>query len=138
MLRNRHFAVWISAIVFFVLGALWYTVLQAPWLAGIGKTLDGLTREQGGSPLPYAVAFVSILVVCYTLAWLLDRTNGRSIGAGVRLGAIVALGFIAAMLALNYAFEFRSPQLWLINAGYALVGLCIAGGILGSRIRRTD
>jgi hypothetical protein len=138
MLRNRHVAVWISAIVFFLLGAFWYTALQAPWLAGIGKTLDELTREQGGSPLPYAVAFASLLVVCYTLAWLLARTNARSIGAGVRLGAVVAVGFVAAMLALNYGFEFRSPRLWLINAGYSLVGLCTAGGILGRHLRRTN
>ena len=133
MLRNRHVAVWIAAIVFFVLGALWYTALQTAWLAGIGKTLEQLTLEQGESPLPYAVGFAAILVACYTLDWLLDRTQGRSAGAGARLGAVVALGFVAAVLALNYGFESRSPLLWLINAGYALVGLGIAGGIIGGR-----
>ena len=135
MLRNRHVAVWIAAIVFFVLGALWYTALQTAWLAGIGKTLEQLTLEQGESPLPYAVGFAAILVACYALDWLLDRTQGRSAGAGVRLGAAVALGFVGAVLALNYGFESRSPLLWLINAGYALVGLCIAGGIIGGRSR---
>ena len=138
MLRNRHVAVWISAIVFFALGAIWYSVLQAPWLAGIGKTLEDLTREQNASALPYAVGYVSILVMCYTLAWLLDRMDARSVAAGIRLGAIVAVGLVAAALALNYGFESRSPRLWLINAGYAFVGLCVVGGILGGRSRRSS
>src|SRR5512139_311290 len=84
-LRNRHVAVWIAAIVFFMLGALWYTARQVPWLAGVGKTLVELTREQGGSALPYAIGFVSVLVVCYALARLVDRTTGRAVAAGVRL-----------------------------------------------------
>ena len=65
----RHIAVWIAAIVFFVLGAIWYTVLSARWLAAIGKTMEQITAEQGGSPLPYVIGFVAILVMCYALSW---------------------------------------------------------------------
>jgi hypothetical protein len=52
------------------------------------------------------------------------------------LGAAVALGFIAANLALNYGFERRSVVLWVINAVYAVVGLSIAGAIIGGWKRR--
>ena len=43
----RHIAVWIAAIVFFVLGAIWYTVLSARWLAAIGKTMEQIDRRAG-------------------------------------------------------------------------------------------
>jgi hypothetical protein len=52
------------------------------------------------------------------------------------LGAAVAAGFIAANLALNYGFEWRSVTLWLINGAYAVVGLAIAGAIIGGWKRR--
>jgi len=127
----RHVAVWIASIVFFVLGAIWYSVMAAPWMAAIGKTMDELTREQGASPLPYIVGFAAILVMCYTLAWLMHRLQTVTLAAGLRLGAIIAIGFIAATLALNYGFEARSVTLWLINSVYVTVGLALAGAIIG-------
>jgi hypothetical protein len=127
----RHLAVWIASIVFFVLGAIWYSVMAAPWAAGIGKTMDQLAREQAGSPLPYAIGFVAILVMCYTLAWLMHRLQAATLSSGLRVGAIVAIGFVAATLALNYGFESRSVMLWMINSVYVVVGLALAGAIIG-------
>ena len=132
----KHLATWIAAIVFFVLGAVWYTVLSSRWLAAIGKTMEGLGAEQGGSPLPYVIGFVAILVMCYSLAWLIERLQATTLRAGMRLGAGVALGFIAANLALSYGFESRPVTLWLINGVYAVVGLAIAGAIIGGWKRR--
>ena len=127
----RHLAVWVAAIAFFALGAVWYTVLARPWLAGIGKTMEQLQAESGGSPLPYITGFLAILVMCYLLAWLLGRLDAQTFAAGLRTGAAIGVGFIGAMLVLNYGFEARSPTLWLIYAGYAIVGLTIAGAIIG-------
>jgi hypothetical protein len=127
----RHVAVWIASIVYFVLGAIWYSVMKAPWTAGIGKTVDEIDRAHAASPLPYVVGFVAILVMCYTLAWLMQRVNAATLVAGLRLGAIVSMGFVAATLALNYGFEARSLTLWLINSAYVVVGLTLAGAIIG-------
>jgi len=124
-------AVWIASIVFFVLGAIWYSLMTAQWVAGIGKTMDQLSREHGSSPLPYVVGFVAILVMCYTLAWLMQQLQAATLVSGLRLGATVAIGFIAATLALNYGFEARSLTLWLINSVYLIVGLALAGAIIG-------
>jgi len=128
---GRHLAVWIASIVFFVLGAIWYSVMATAWVAAIGKSMEQLTREHGASPLPYVVGFVAILVMCYTLAWLMHRVHATTLIDGLRLGAIVAIGFIAATLALNYGFEARSVTLWLINSVYLVVGLALAGAIIG-------
>lgn len=134
----RHLAVWIASIVFFVLGAVWYGLVGAAWVAAIGKTMDQIAREQGGSPLPYLVGFVAILVMCYTLAWLMQRLGAATLAGGLRLGATIAGGFIAATLALNYGFEARSVTLWLINSAYVVVGLALAGAIIGGWKRAAE
>ena len=136
MSAARHVAVWIAAIAFFVLGAIWYNLLSAQWLAAIGKTVDQMATDQGSSPLPFVIGFVAILVMCYTLAWLIERLQATTLAGGMGLGAVVALGFIAANLALNYGFEWRSVTLWAINAVYAVAGLAIAGAIIGGWKRR--
>jgi hypothetical protein len=134
---GRHVAVWIASIVFFVLGAIWYSVMQAPWLAGIGKSVDEVANAHAASPMPYVVGFGAILVMCYTLAWLMQRLEALTLVGGLRIGVIVSIGFMAATLALNYGFEARSVTLWLINSAYAVVGLALAGAIIGGWKRAT-
>jgi len=132
MHKLNHVAVLVAAVVFFALGAVWYTVLQSPWLAGIGKTVDQLTKENGGSPLPFVIGFLAVLVMCYTLGWIVQRGMQPTAGNGALTGATVAFGIVGATLALNYGFEARGFTLWLINAGYVFVGLVIAGAIIGA------
>ena len=132
MKSTNHAAVVVAAIVFFALGAVWYTVLAAaPWAAGIGKTMEQLKMESGGSFMPMVTGFIAILVMCYALNSLLTRLGDTTTASGAKVGAFVALGFVAASLALHYGFELRSVSLWTINSGYVLVGLTIAGAIIG-------
>ena len=131
-MKTNHAAVILAAVLFFVLGAVWYTLLAVPWLAGIGKTMEQIEREHGGSMLPFVVGFIAVLVMCYTLNWIIGRAlEPPTSGSGAMSGAIVALGLIGATMALNYGFEARSVSLWLINAVYVLVGLAMAGAIIG-------
>ena len=131
-MKTNHAAVILAAVLFFVLGAVWYTLLAAPWLAGIGKTVEQIEREHGGSMLPFIVGFIAVLVMCYTLNWIIGRgLEPPTAGSGAMSGGVVALGLIGATLALNYGFEARGVSLWFINAVYVLVGLAMAGAIIG-------
>ena len=127
----NHVAVWVAGIVQFLLGAAWYTLLGQAWMAGIGKTREQLTAEIGHSPLPYAIALGAALVIAYTLAWLLPKVGSQSAGSGAKTGAALALALIGSTLATNYGFEARPVSLWLINAGYAVVGMTLMGAIVG-------
>jgi hypothetical protein len=131
----RHVSIVVAAIVVFILGAVWYTALADAWMAGIGKTREQLM--QAGSPaLSYGLGFVAILVMCYLVAALLARVSATGVASGARTGALAGL-LPAACIALNYAFEMRPVSLWVINAGYAVVGLAIAGAIIGGWTRRS-
>lgn len=132
MKATNHLAVFVAAVAFFALGAAWYNIFSGPWLSGIGKTTEQLAKDGGGTALAFAVGFLAILVMCYTLAWIVHRGMQPSAGNGALTGATVAFGIVGAMLALNYGFEARGLTLWLINAGYAFVGLVIAGAIIGA------
>jgi len=127
----NHVAVWVAGIIQFVLGAGWYTALGRIWMAGIGKDEIQLAAEMGHSPLPYIVSLATGVVIAYTLAWLLPRIGAASAAAGAKTGVVLGLGLIGSTLAQNYAFEARPISLWLVNAGYMVVGMGITGGILG-------
>lgn len=95
-----------------------------------------IARENGASPLPYVIGFLAILVMCYTLAWIVQRGMEPTAGNGALTGATVAFGIVGAALALNYGFEICGVTLWLINSGYVLVGLVLAGAIIGGWKRK--
>ena len=121
----------VAAVVYFFIGAIWYGQFSVAWLAGIGKTLAELEAENPGAR-PYVVGFASVLVACATLGWLIARTGATGWAGGAKLGVVLAVGIVGAQLALNYGFESRSVSLWLINTGYPVVGLGIAGAIIGA------
>jgi len=131
MKSTNHAAVIVAAVVFFAIGAGWYTMLADPWMAGIGKSMEQLAKDGAGSPVPMVIGFVAILVMCYTLNSLLNKLGETTAGGGAMTAALLALGLVGANIALNYGFEMRGIVLWLINSGYALVGLVVAGAIIG-------
>ncbi len=133
----NHVAVWVAGVVQFLLGAGWYTLLGSAWMVGIGKTQAQLMAEHGNSPMPYIISLVAALVVAYTIAWLLPKLGRQTAAGGIRTGAVLALALIGTTLAQNYGFEARSPSLWLINAGYMVVGMAIMGAIVGHWKKRT-
>ena len=127
----NHLAAIVAGLVQFAFGAVWYSVFAQPWMTGIGKTREQLMAENGNSPAPYIIAVVTAVIVAYTIAWLLPRLDARSAGGGMRVGVTLALTLVATTIALNYGFEGRSVSLWLINAGYMVVGMGIMGAIVG-------
>ena len=120
----------VAAVAYFVLGAVWFTVLSAPWLEGIGKTREELMR--GGNPaLAYLAAFVSDVVIAWALAWLIIATGQATARRGALLGGLVWLGFVSTTMGTAVVFERRSLEDFAITAGYPFVGLLIMGIIVG-------
>ena len=50
--------------------------------------------------------------------------------SGTKLGALTGFCFCAAAVGVNYLYEKKPCSLFLINAGYAIVGNIIAGIII--------
>ena len=124
-------AVILAAVAHFVLGAIWFTVLQKPWLASVGKTLGELMRE-GNATLGYVVAFGANLIIACVLARLMIALGRTTVMAGIALAALLWLGFTATTMGTAFVFEARSLEGFAIIAGYPLVGMLIMGAILGA------
>ena len=132
----NHVAVWVAGIVHFIIGAAWYTALGRFWLTAIGKTEAQVKADQPNMAIPLIIAVVVAIIIAYALAWLLPKLGGLSAVAGARIGFLLALVLIATTLAMNYGFEARSIALWLINAGYMIIGMAAMGAIIGGWKRK--
>ncbi len=128
-------AVMVAAIVHFFLGAVWFTVFKAQWLANLGMTQEQLMAKAGPGPIfyPYIVSFLCNVVIARVLGQVIIATSqAPSLFHGVRVAFSAWGGFVATTFLTSYVFEMKHWMGWAINAGYPLVGMLLMGAILGA------
>lgn len=123
-------AVVVAAIAYWMLGAPWFSMLQKPWLLGIGKTVEQIHASGMPKWLPHVVTLIANFAMAYVLGWLIVALGWQGLAHGAQVGAFLWV-LIGAAFATEYAFEARSIQIFAINAGYPLVGMMVMGAILG-------
>jgi uncharacterized protein DUF1761 len=129
--RTNYAAVAVSALVYWLLGAVWYGFLfSKPWME-----LEHMTDAQAKSMnpvLPYIITFALNLLIALVLAQICAWRNANTAARGAAVGILLWIGFIGPVTFTSYMYEMRPMQLFAINEFYALVGLCLMGAILGA------
>ncbi len=127
----NYWAVVVSAVAYFVLGALWYSpaLFGHAWMRGTKKTKEEI--KASASPFNYVFALITSFVACYGVARIMLWAGGNSIQDGITTALLVGVCFVLTSMAINDNFEDRPKGLTLINVLYHMVGLIIAGIIIG-------
>ena len=135
-MKTNYAAVFVAAIAYWLLGALWYGVLfGARWMV-----LENISMEQAKSMnpvLPYVVSFILNILIAYSLAQICIWRNANTAGRGASVGVLLWIGFIGPITYTTYMYELRPWQLFAINGFYPLVGLCLMGAILGAWTKKS-
>ena len=130
-MKTNYMAIVVSAVAYWMLGALWYGVLFGQrWMA-----LEGITTEQAKSTnpvLPYAITLALNLLMAFVLAQLCLWRNANTAARGAALGILLWIGIVGPIVFTTYMYEMRSKELFAINEFYPLAGLCLMGAVLGA------
>ena len=122
-------AVVASMVVAMALGSVWYSQMM------FGKIwqeeLKIKAKEMGGAD-PTAAMVGAALLTLIQGTILAVLIGGGDVTEGVRMGALVSVGLIAAAVGVQYCFEGRSLRLFLVNTGYIVVTLVSMGAIIGA------
>jgi hypothetical protein len=135
-MKTNYAAVFIAAIAYWLLGAVWYGVLfGARWMV-----LENVSVEQAKSMnpvLPYVVSFVLNILIAYSLAQICIWRNANTIGRGASVGVLVWIGFIGPITYTTYMYEMRPKELFAINQFYPLAGMVLMGAIIGAWTKKS-
>lgn len=128
----NYFAVLISAVVYFLIGSIWFSVLFGKlWQKEMKFSKEDVEKaKKKNMTTAYIINFIATVVSVYVLAVFAGLLGVNSIGSGAYLGFLVWVGFFAATAIGTILWEGKSLELYLINMGYHLVSLVIAGAIL--------
>lgn len=132
--RINHLAVWVAAIAYFVFGWVWYTVFSGPWMALNNKTVASMQ----GTAVTYVESFVLGLILAYAAGIALTRRpEDQTLQQGVSFALFMGVALYATQTLNQTLYEARPIALWLIDAGYVVVGFAIIGAIVGAWRKRT-
>lgn len=119
-----------AALVYFVLGAVWYNYFGEAWLKELHKRKEQLDASD---PTPYMVAalgaVLNAIMVAVVLAWVMPLTETRLLAAFIT-ALMLGGGVLAAGSAKHYAFSGWSWKLFAIDMGHDLVGFFLMSLII--------
>jgi hypothetical protein len=123
-------AIIVAMVVNMVLGSLWFSpvLFQKRWMAlRVGGPMSGTA-----SPLLYVITAVGALVSAITLDWIIGLAGANTLVGGAIIGLYCGLGLVAPAILADHLFNERPSMLYVIVAGYPIVGLLIMGAIIGA------
>ncbi len=130
-MRINYVAVVASAVAYWMLGAVWYTVFSSPFIALMRWTPEQVARIQTeGAGKEVSIALLVSILTAYVLAHFIKFTGADTAGKGAQTGFWLWLGFVLTTNLSTVLFEYRPLGLYLINNGYHLVGLLGMGALL--------
>ena len=128
----NHLAILVSAIILWILGAIWYSpaLFAKPWMQ-----ILGLKKEENKKSFLYLgmiASFVGDVLLSFVLAHIIVWSHATGFWWGALVGILVWFGFFASPSLPQSLYEGRPFKLFAINSGYWLLGLFIVGGLLAS------
>jgi hypothetical protein len=136
--KINHLAVWILIVVYFLIGWGWYAIFGEKWLSLHARTMTDIERTHNVGA--YALAFLTSVVVNYTLAMLLSQLNATSAFGGLKIALACWFAFVFmeySTICVFSAFETNPWPLILIDMGRPFVAFAISGLVLGAWRKRT-
>ena len=132
-------AVFVAAIVMFILGGLWYSpfLFAKRWIALMNRTEEQMRADMAAANMPvmyisaFVCAFVTAVVMGHFIAHLAElNVVVPSAAHGALFGFVCWLGFAAPTSYATAIFSSTAKQKWVIDTGYNLVSFVLAGIIL--------
>jgi|GEM_PF-1403106 len=128
----NHWAIIVSAALFWLLGAVWFSGLfKDSWVKEKNKL--GLKIEKPSSSemkKKFVTSFLLNIVQVWGMAVIIAGFQIMDIQSAIRMGLLVGVCFAGASMACKGLWENHSFKLICIDAGYPIVGFIISAVIL--------
>lgn len=119
----------IATVIYFLLGAVWYSpiLFAKPWM----KIKNIPEDHEGGSPLLFAFSFILQFIGVFSLALFIEGLGAEGAANGALIGFFAAAGFVFSLSGATGLFSEVPLKLHLIDNGYHVAGLTLAGLVIG-------
>jgi hypothetical protein len=119
----------VSTIIYFVLGALWYSpiLFGKIWVKALGVNMEDLEQK----PIDFIGSAAAAFIATLFLALLLEIVGMYDVFISLFVAIIVGVGFVLTSGVYDVLYEGKDFVAYLIDGGYHVIALLITGLILG-------
>ena len=126
-------AVIVGAVIYFILGALWYAppFLGRRWQRSIGW--DPEKTPPQANAMTYVAPLLAYLVMAVAVGLLAAATGTDTLGEGIVLGLVLGIGLSLMHTFVDATFDPNKPEPWTwfaINGTYHAIGLIIVAVVV--------
>ncbi len=123
-------AIVVAAVVQMVVGFLWYSpmLFGNTWLKLSGIKMPSKKPDM---TMPMIWMLVGAVVTAFVLSGFVGYAGAKGLVEGALIGLMAAIGFQVTSHASSVIFEGKPFQLYLLNVGHMVVGMALAGAVLG-------
>ena len=127
-MSNLHaLPLFVSAVAYWLLGALWFSVLFGGiWSRGLES--QGITITKPTTPeltRKFVGTFVANLATAIAIGEVESVAGIGSVVSAVQLGLVLGIGVAGMALAVSYTWEGKPRANFLIDASYHVLGVII-------------
>lgn len=124
-----HIAV--AGVVYFMLGALWYSkaLFGNVWAAGHNIVVTEEAKKRMPMMMIMTLLGCLAMTVAIGLAMYVMQAPGTCMN-GIKTGLFLSGAFAAIPMGINYLYLGKAFKLWIIDAGYHVIGMTLASIIM--------
>lgn len=122
-------AIGVAAIVYYVLGMLWYSVLfKKAWMEGhqmkVPTAADEMAAMKKKMPMMMIMGFLTNVLAAVMVGMFVMALGSVHCVPGIKLG--LALSAIAIVpLIMSHIYMMKPLKVWFIDGGYHLIGITL-------------
>lgn len=120
-------AIIVAGVSAFIVGGIWYGPLFGKIWQKYAKLKD--SELANGQAKVFGLAFVLTMIMSITLGFFI---GDEDVAFGFSAGLAAGVGWVATAFGVNYLFERKPLNFYLINAGYNIVTFALMGAIIGA------
>jgi hypothetical protein len=131
-LVTNYWAVLVAALVFWVLGSVWFSVLfKKPWQSGMAKSGQKIQKPSSSEmQKKFVASFLLNIIQVWGIATLVSGFQIITVQPAICLGLLTGICFAGASMACKSLWGNHGLKLTLIDVGYPIVGFIISAIIM--------
>ena len=126
-------AVIVGGLVYFALGALWYSnvLFARQWQRSIGWDPERTPPQM--SATTYVIPLIAYIVMAAAVGMIAAAAGSDNLGEGIVLGLVLGIGLSLMHTLIDATFDPNKPEPWTwfaINGSYHALGLLLVAVIV--------
>ena len=128
----NYLAVFAAALAYFILGALWYSVLFGKyWSKGIEEMGIKMTKPGKGKMGTMMVkSFIANLLCAFAMAYFIQIAGAYTMSSGIKLGLVAGCGLTLGSQLMVANWQGTKSGVIAVDAGYQILGVMLVSVII--------